>query len=336
MAWRCAAWACLGAVACTVAVSGCAERQPADPALVQAGTITESGIHGRIAAVADDSMRGRATPGPELDRMAAYAVQTFSDLGLRPGPATGFIQLWSSPAGPAPNAVAVLDGGDPALKEEYVLFVAHMDHIGTASGSLGCVAADADSICNGADDNGSGVAAVLELARAYDGLRARPRRSMIFVLVSGEEEGLLGSRYFVAHPAVPLAQVVAAINFDMIGRNARDSIMVIGMDRSSLGALTTEVSQAHAELGMRPVPIPWPLGGSDHLPFDSSGVPTLWFFAGLHPDFHRPSDSVEKIDAEKEARIVRLAFYIGLEIANRAPRPVRSTPAPPPGPPAAR
>jgi hypothetical protein len=328
MAWRSAGGFCLGAVWCAAALSGCAERQPADPALVQAGTITASGIRGRIAAVADDSTRGRATASPELDRVAAYAVQVFSDAGLRAGTATGFIQPWSSPAGPTPNTIAVLDGSDPALRDEYVLFLAHMDHIGTAAGSLGCVAALADSICNGADDNGSGVAAVMELGRAYGGLRDRPRRSMLFVLVSGEEEGLLGSRYFVAHPAVPLQEIVAAVNFDMIGRNARDSVLVIGMDRSSLGPLTREVGLAHAELGMRPVPAPW-MGGSDHLPVDSSGVPTIWFFSGVHPDLHRPSDTVEKIDAEKAARIVRLAFYIGLEIANRTARPVRNVPAPP-------
>jgi len=319
-----------------VALSSCAERQPVDPALVQAGTITAAGIRGRIAAIADDSMRGRATPSPALDRLAAYAAQAFSAFGLGPAPATGFIQPWTSPGGTAPNAVAILDGGDPGLRNEYVLFVAHMDHIGTASESLGCIAADADSICNGADDNASGVAAVLELARAYAGLRARPRRSIIFLLVSGEEEGLLGSRYFVAHPVVPLEEIVAAINFDMIGRNARDSILVIGMDRSSLGTIMTEVGLAHAELGMRPASVPWRPGGSDHVSFDSSGVPTLWFFAGVHPDLHRPSDTVDRIDAEKAARVVRLAFYLGLEIANRSPRPVRTAPAPPSGRPVAR
>jgi hypothetical protein len=323
MAWRGAARSCLGVVSSAVALSGCAERHPADPILLQARTITASRIRGRIAAIADDSMRGRITPGPELDRMAAYAVQTFSSLGLGPGPATGFLQLWSAPGGPAPNAIAVLDGGDPALRNEYVLYVAHMDHIGTARDGLGCVAAGADSICNGADDNGSGVAAVLELARAYAGLHDRPRRSMIFLLVSGEEEGLLGSRYFVAHPAVPLEAIVAALNFDMIARNARDTILVIGAERSSLGALLTDVSLAHPELDLHPVPIAW-LSGSDHAPFDSAGVPTLFLFAGLHPDFHRPSDSVDRIDADKAARVARLAFHLGLEIANRPLRPVRN------------
>jgi len=320
------------AVSCAAVLTHCAEHQVADPALASAGTITAPGIRARIAAVADDSMRGRATPSPGLDRMGAYAAQTFKAAGLAPGPLTGFIQLWTAFGGTARNAVAVLDGSDADLRGEYVLFVAHMDHIGTASSGLGCSAVGTDSICNGADDNGSGVAAVLELARAYAGLRARPRRSMLFLLVSGEEEGLLGSRYFVAHPAVPLGAIIAAINFDMIGRNARDSILVVGMDRSSLGALATEVSLAHAELGMRPVSVPWPLGGSDHLPFDSCGVPTIFFFAGLHPDYHRPSDSVEKIDADKEARVVRLAFYIGLEIANRVPRPVRIAPGSPAAP----
>jgi hypothetical protein len=328
MAWRGAARTPLRVVACAVTLSGCAEQRPADPFLDQARSITASRIRAIVAAVADDSMRGRMTPSPELDRMAAYAAETFSSLGLNPGMATSFLQVWSAPGGSAPNVVAVLDGTDQALRNEYVTFVAHMDHIGTVRNGLGCVAAGADSICNGADDNGSGVAAVVELARAYAGLRDRPRRSMIFLLVSGEEEGLLGSRYFVAHPAVPLGAIVAAVNFDMISRNARDTILVVGADRSSLGALLVEVSLAHPDLDIHPAPIAW-LSGSDHASFDSGGVPSLFLFAGLHQDFHRPSDAVDRIDADKEARVVRLAFYLGLEIANRPSRPVRSVPAAP-------
>jgi hypothetical protein len=319
-----------------VALSSCAERQPADPVPLQAATITAASVRGRIAALADDSMRGRPTPSAELAQAAAYAARAFQSAGLVPLGAGDFVQSWTLPVGPAPNVMGTLTGGDAALKGEYVLFVAHLDHIGTARESLGCVAALADSICNGADDNASGVAAVLELARAYGGLRGRLRRSTIFLLVSGEEEGLLGSRYFVEHPPVPLQDIVAAVNFDMLGRNAPDSILVVGTERSSLGALLTEVSLAHAELGLSPVSVPYPYGGSDHIPFDSGGVSTLWFFAGVHPDLHRPSDSVEKIDADKEARVVRLAFYLGLEVSNRTARPVRYAPAPPAGQPAAR
>ncbi len=330
---RSAATVCLGAAWCAAALCSCAERQPADPVPVEAATITAASVGARIAALADDSMRGRPTASPELDRAAAYAAQAFLASGLGTGQAAGFIQPWNSPRGPTPNVMGVLEGSDAALRGEYVLFVAHLDHIGAARDSLGCVAAGADSVCNGADDNASGAAAVLELGRAYGALRGHLRRSAIFLLVSGEEEGLLGSRYFVEHPPVPLDAIVAAVNFDMVGRNALDSILVVGMDRSSLGALLTEVSLAHAELGMRPASVPFPLGGSDHIPFDSGGVPTLWFFAGVHPDLHRPSDSVEKIEADKEARVVRLAFYLGLEIANRTARPIRNAPgggAPPP------
>ena len=196
-----------------------------------------------------------------------------------------------------------------------MLLVAHMDHLGVGQSVGG------DSIYNGADDNASGTAAVLELARALGGYEWRPRRSLIFLLVSGEEEGLLGSAYYVAHPAVPLAQTVAAVNLDMIGRNARDSVLVIGGDASSLGGSARLVAREHPELGMRPVVPAGLSGGSDHVPFAKAGVPAVFFFSGLHGDYHMPSDEVGLVDGEKEARIARLVFYLMLEVANTVQRP---------------
>ncbi len=330
MTWRGAARAGL-AVACAAALSTCAERHPADPVVVQARTITATSLLTRVAALADDSMRGRPTPSPELDRAVTYAAQAFSAAGLDPGTA-GYTQTWSSSRGAARNVVAILPGAEPGFRDEYVVFLAHLDHIGVVGDSLGCVPVGADSLCNGADDNASGAAAVLELARAYGGLRDRPRRSMIFLLVTGEELGLQGTWYFVAHPVVPLTQIVAAINFDMIGRNAQDSILVVGADRSSLGSLLAETGPAHPELELHATPAAW-MGGSDHVPFDNAGVPVLWFFGGVHPDLHHASDAVDRIDAEKAARVTRLAFFLGFEVANRTPRPARNAPAPPSSPP---
>jgi hypothetical protein len=322
--------ALLAAAASAALAAGCADHQTTDPALSQAQTITALGIRGRIAVLADDSMRGRLTPSPELDKAAAWAVAEFQGSGLGPGLVTGFLQTWPAPGGPAPNVVGVLEGSDPALRFEYVVFVAHLDHIGTAASGGRCAATGADSICNGADDNASGAAAVLELAHAFGGLRPRPRRSLLFLLVSGEEEGLLGSAYYVANPAVPLAQTVAAINLDMIGRNATDSVLVIGMGLTTLGAQTGQVWSEHPELGMRPVGVGYPYGGSDHISFGGNRVPVLGFFSGLHPDYHRPSDTVDRIDADKTARIVRLVYYLGLQVANRTDRPAwyGATPAP--------
>lgn len=225
----------------------------------------------------------------------------------------------------APNVVGILDGGDPQLKNEYVFFTGHMDHVGAAGMGNGCTAQGADSICNGADDDASGTTGVVELAEAFATLNPRPRRSLVFMTVSGEERGLWGSRYFSEHPTVPLADIVADLNLDMIGRNWRDTIAVIGKEHSSLGEVANRVTRDHPELGMQLVDDLWPnerfYFRSDHYNFARKGVPILFFFNGVHPQYHRPSDTVDLIDAEKESRIVRMVFYIGLDVANAAQRP---------------
>jgi Peptidase family M28 len=227
----------------------------------------------------------------------------------------------------APNVVAVLEGSDPQLKNQFVVFSAHMDHIGVAGprGTGGCRAKGADSICNGADDDGSGTVAVIELAQAFAKLNPRPKRSLVFLNVSGEEKGLWGSAYFADHPTVPLSNVVADLNIDMIGRNWKDTIVAIGKEHSDLGATLNRVAAAHPELNMHAIDDIWPQENfyfrSDHFNFARKGVPILFFFSGTHPDYHQPGDSPDKIDAEKESRIVQLVFYLGLDVANAAERP---------------
>jgi Zn-dependent M28 family amino/carboxypeptidase len=218
----------------------------------------------------------------------------------------------------APNTVGILPGADPVLRNEYVIFSAHMDHIGVTPGL-------ADSINNGADDDASGTTAVMELAEAFSRPDARPKRSLVFLTVSGEEKGLWGSRYFSEHPLVPLKDVVADINIDMVGRNWPDTIVAIGKEHSDLGATLNRVNAEHPELGMTAIDDRWPeerfYFRSDHYNFARKGVPILFFFNGVHDDYHRPSDSPDKINAEKEARIVRLIFYLGEEIASAPQRP---------------
>jgi peptidase M28-like protein len=218
----------------------------------------------------------------------------------------------------APNAVGILEGSDRSLKHEYLVYSAHMDHIGITPGQ-------ADSINNGADDDGSGTVGVVELAEAFSRAGARPKRSIIFLTVSGEEKGLWGSRYFSEHPPVPIKQIVADINIDMIGRNWPDTIVAIGKEHSDLGATLNRVNAAHPELGMTAIDDRWPgeqfYFRSDHYNFARKGVPILFFFNGVHQDYHEVTDSPDKINSEKEARILRLLFYLGQEIANAPQRP---------------
>jgi Zn-dependent M28 family amino/carboxypeptidase len=223
-------------------------------------------------------------------------------------------------AAEVPNVVAVLRGSDPALRDEYVVYSAHFDHVGT-----GPPDASGDTIYNGADDNASGSSAVLELARAFASLERRPARSIMFVLVSGEEKGLLGSMYFVQNPPVPASQMVANINADMIGRNAPDTVVAIGQDYSSLGPTVQQVAARHPELGLVVAPDLWPqeqlFFRSDHFAFAAREIPAIFFTTGLHEQYHQPSDQAHLIDNDKLARISRLLFHFGLEVANASTRP---------------
>ena len=218
----------------------------------------------------------------------------------------------------APNIAAVLEGRDPRLRDEYVAISAHLDHVGIRPGL-------ADSIFNGADDNASGVAGLLELAEAFSRREARPARSLLFLVPSGEEMGLWGSAYYVRHPTVPLANVVADLNMDLIGRNWVDSVIVTGPEMSSLGETLRRVTAAHPELRMAAVADRWPeeriFYRSDHYSFALGGVPVLFFTSGTHADYHQPTDAADRIDTEKAARLARYVFYVGAAVADEPGRP---------------
>lgn len=214
----------------------------------------------------------------------------------------------------APNVMGILPGSDERLRSEFVLISAHMDGLGIGP------AVGGDSIYNGADDNASGTAAVLEVAEAMAGLRNRPKRSVAFLAVSGEEKGLLGSAWFVENAPIPLERIVANVNIDMIGRNWEDTISVIGGRFSTMGTLVDSVAAANPELGIVVVGDRWPEEGfffrSDHFNFARKGIPAVFFFNGVHEDYHRPSDEVGKIGFAKAARISRLVFEVALALAD--------------------
>ncbi|MEP7344472.1 MAG: M28 family peptidase, partial [Gemmatimonadaceae bacterium] len=317
-----------------------------------AAAITEEDVRRHIFIIADDSMGGRGTPSRGLELTARYVAAQFEKAGFAPGGDAGsYLQRFPIPtlqanggggarragalgasigagtgasadtfayATSAPNVVGILEGTDPELRNEYVVFSAHMDHVGIRVGE------GPDSIYNGADDDGSGTVGVIELAEAF--AAARPRRSIILLTVSGEEKGLWGSDFFAGHPPVPIDRIVADLNMDMIGRNWKDTIVVIGKEHSDLGATLNRVNAEHPELNMHAIDDLWPQENfyfrSDHFNFARRGVPALFFFNGTHADYHEVSDSPDRIDVEKEARIIQLVYYIGLEVANSPERPL--------------
>jgi hypothetical protein len=257
--------------------------------------------------------------GFELAPALQRAERPFSVRRLRDLRLTIDLQYAALETTSAPNVVGILEGSNPVLKNEYVLFSAHMDHVGVG-GSV-----DGDSIYNGADDDASGTAAIIEVAEAYTMLTPRPERSMIFLAVSGEEKGLWGSEYFAENPYRPIDQIVANLNSDMVSRNWSDTVVVIGKEHSDLGETMNRVNAEHPELNMHAIDDIWPeerfYFRSDHFNFARKGVPILFFFTGTHEDYHQVSDELEKINADKAARITQLIFHLGLEIANNPEKP---------------
>jgi Peptidase family M28 len=290
---------------------------PEDPFADSAtATILPADMARRIGFLAQDRLRGRITPSEGLNEAAAYIASEFQRLGLEPGGDDGTWLQWYPVSGGsrAPNVVGILRGSDATLGNTYVVYSAHMDHLG-----VGLPDATGDSIYNGADDDASGTSAVMEIAEAFASLPRPPLRSVVFLTVSGEEEGLWGSEAFVHSGPVPVDRMVADLNLDMISRNEPDRIVVIGMRYSDLGERVSAAAADFPQLGLAVIDDPWPderfFFRSDHYNFARAGVPALFFFAGVHEDYHRPSDEADRIDADKAARVARLAFRTGMGVS---------------------
>jgi Zn-dependent M28 family amino/carboxypeptidase len=286
-------------------------------------TITAGSVAAHVGYLASDALLGRDTPSPGLEAAAAYLVARYRELGLEPaGDGATFLQRFPYGGAMVPNVLAMLPGRDPALRGEYVVLSAHMDHVGVGIPVAG------DSIYNGADDNASGTTALLEVARVLAGLppAERPRRTIVFAHVSGEEKGLLGSEFWVTRPTLPIAQVVANLNLDMVGGNEHpDTVAALGGEYSILGPLIREVNARHPELRLTTSGDLWPqeqlFFRSDQLNFMRRDIPALFLFNGLHECYHRPCDEPDFIDADKLARVARLVTYTAVEIGNRDRRP---------------
>jgi hypothetical protein len=231
-------------------------------------------------------------------------------------------------APPAQNVVGILEGGDPKLKDEYVVFSAHYDHLKST---------DKGEVYRGADDDGSGTVSVLEIAQAF-AVGPRPKRSILIVFHTGEELGLYGSEFNTDYePVVPLDKLVADLNIDMVGRSRpegdkdprdsrltdKDSIYIIGADK-----LSTELHRLNEETNLDTARMRFDYTyndekhperfyyRSDHYNYAKHGIPIIFFFTGVHRDYHQITDVVEKIDFEKMERIDRMIFSLGWRVAS--------------------
>ena len=258
--------------------------------------IKEQNIRAELGFLASDAMQGRGS-GSGYERIAAeYIGSQFGQFGLEPGGDTDsagnktFVQRVPLQSGVTWNAIGVLRGTDPA--GEAIMLSAHLDHLGMNEALTGD-----DKIFNGADDDGSGCVAVLELARVLSAGR-RPRRTIYFVGFGSEERGGFGSQYFIDHSPLPLTKIVADLTFEMLGRPdskvPAGTLWLTGFERSTLGP---EMARRGAALVADPHPEQHFFQRSDNYPLALRGViaHTISSF-GLHTDYHRPSDEVSKID----------------------------------------
>lgn len=326
------------ASACAPAVIPAPSSPPADATPAGGTTVRVEDVREQLYVLAADSMEGRRTGTPGGMRAAVYLAGRMEALGVQPAGDFGWFQivpvaeengrlrlagsldeLADLPAErrrEAFNVVGMIPGSDPALRHEAVIVGAHYDHVGIGR------AVDGDSIYNGADDDASGTVAVLEIARAL--LRGpAPKRTVVFFLATGEEVGMLGTRWYLDHPVVPLDSTVSGFFVEMIGRP--DSLAggpgrawLTGYERSTVGAML-------AAAGVPLVPDPRPAQNfferSDNTPFARRGVPAHVISSfNLHGDYHRPGDEADRIDYAHMARVIDAAIQ-GTRVLADGPRP---------------
>lgn len=318
--------------------------QAAEPALSPAqaqllSTISADAMRGHLSFLASDALEGRGTPSRGLDIAAEYIASQFRAAGLEPLGDDGYFQTadWRQIAPerehakfadapeplPVRNVVGVLRGSDPELSRTYVMVTAHYDHVGIRGDGP-------DRIFNGANDDGSGTVSVIELARAFAAQKVRPKRSIVFMTVFGEEHGLVGSRYYGKHPLVPVADTVADINLEQVGRTDDSegpqvrAVAVTGADYSEVWDVLRKAGELSGTRVIRhPVNSDRYFGRSDNQALADLGVPAHTLsVAYAFPDYHGPADTWDKIDYDNMAAIDRTVALAILAIANdpQAPR----------------
>lgn len=291
--------------------------------------ISEQHLRETLTVIASDEMEGRMTGSEGQKKTADYIVKYFEKEGISyPPKAKGWFQtvpksFIGNRFGDSDNIWAFIEGSEKP--EEIVVVSAHYDHVGMQHGN----------IFNGADDNGSGTVAVMEIARVFNEAKKKgyaPKRSILFLLVTAEEIGLYGSSYYAENPLYPLENTVANINIDMIGRvddlhTSNNYIYVIGADRlsSDLHNINEAANEKYTQLELDykydDRNDPWQIYyRSDHYNFAKNGIPSVFFFNGIHADYHQPTDTVDKIDFPAMTQRTKLIFALAWELANRSER----------------
>ena len=276
------------------------------PRVARAASIDKAALQAHAAAIADTSMGGRPIGGPGIERAAAYIAEQFEKSGAAPAFGGSYVQDFKARDLAMRNVAAVVVGRRPGLA---VVLGAHYDALDREPGGQARA---------GADDNASGVAILLEVARvaaasAADG--RPPGRTLVFVAFSGEETGLLGSSEYVRHPAVPLDSTFAMINLDTVGRLREDKLVVFGV--GSAEEFAAMLDGLNIAAGFKLEKIVEDSGSSDQVSFYAQRVPALHFFTGPHEDYHRAGDSPEKLDVDGMVRVAEFTWETMSYLARR-------------------
>ncbi len=300
---------------------------------------TADRIQSHLAFLAADALVGRGVGTAGLDSAALYIADAFSHAGLAPAGTDGYFQPFvidesataAAHAGvanvPVQNVIGVVPGRG-RLAGQAVVIGAHYDHLGL--GGFGSLDPDSTGVVhNGADDNASGTAAVIETARLVSGRRADDVRTIVFIAFTAEELGLIGSTHYVKYPVYPAESTLAMINFDMVGRLRDGKVLAIGTGSAKeIASLLEDVNASHG-LAVMPVEDPW--GRSDHTSFYSESIPVVHFFTDTHEDYHRTTDDWQKIDIDGIAQVVDFAADLVWSLATRE-RALTYVNMPPPKP----
>lgn len=297
---------------------------PAKPLAELPPAFSRSTMSDTIATLTAPQMEGRGVGTKGLSEAAAFIAGRFKAYGVAPGgDRGGYLQTFTLPKGPegAPHQIANVVGYVPGTRADWktqsLIVSAHYDHLGR--GWPDVHAGDAGKIHPGADDNASGVAVLLELARAF-AANERPSRSIIFIAFAGEEAGLAGARHYASAPALPLDGVIGVINLDTVGRLFDGHVSVLGTGTAS--EWQHIFRGASFVTGVESRNVPQAINSSDHVPFVERGVPAVQIFTGAHADYHRPGDTADKIDG---AGLVKVATFVREGVAYLAERPDRLT-----------
>ncbi len=266
-------------------------------------TVSVENLKRDLTYIASDELEGRL-PGSEGSRKAQdYIVKQFEECGVAPAGQDYLQNFVAKESYEAANIVGIVEGSDPLLKNEFIVIGGHYDHLGKTG----------NEIFNGADDNGSGTVGVVATACALSKIRDNLGRSIIFVAFDGEEMGLLGSKYYVENALRPLEKTVYMLNLDMIGR--MDAGRVRAMKDFHHPVPEIYMADAGQRQGIEVDPIMFSFGGSDHMPFWSNSIPAVFFNTGVHEDYHKGTDTVEKINFEGMAGIIKITVEIAARVS---------------------